>query len=103
MSIKEIFKEEFEGFKPSGSAWDCCKGINMLSRDIIGAVSDAKVKYRSIGCGNRGKYYWINKEDGTHVSGNMENEEIWSNLHIFSFEQINYSKIAFSFIDVDDF
>ena len=103
MSIKKLLKDEFKNFHPSGSAWDACNSKNILSRDILGIISDAKVTYTSIGNGNAGKYYWINKADGTTVSGNMENHEIWEERPFGRFEKVNYNMIEFALIPVDDF
>lgn len=103
MSIKEIFKKEFKGFKPSGSAWDMMDSKNMLSRNIAGIISDAEVVHTSINLGNKGKFVWINKADGTHVSGNIENDDIWRDFPLIGFDKVNYDKITFGFIPVDDF
>lgn len=103
MSIKEILKEEFEGFKPSGSAWDVMNSKNILSRDIMGIISDAKVVYTSINLGNKGKFIWFNKADGTTLSGNIEDDDIWRDFPLIGFDRVNYDKIIFSFISVDDF
>ena len=102
MSLKDLFKEEFKDFKPSGSAWDLMNSKNILSRDIIGAMSDAEVTYTSIGIGGKGKFFWINKADGTTTSGNIEDDPIWRDRPLIGFDKINYNKIEFGFIDVDD-
>lgn len=103
MSIKEIFKEEFEGFKPSSSAWDLMNSKNILSRDIMSIISNAKVVHTSICLGNKGKFIWFNKADGTTLSGNIEDEDIWRNFPLIGFDKVNYDKITFGFIPVDDF
>lgn len=103
MTIKEIFKEEFEGFTPSSSAWDMMNSKNILSRDIFGIISDADVNYTSICLGNKGKFIWMNKADGSHVSGNIENDDIWRDFPLIGFDKVNYDKITFGFIPVDDF
>ena len=103
MSIRKNLKEEFEGFRPSGSAWDMMNSKNILSRDIMGIISDAEVVHTSINLGNKGKFIWMNKSDGTTVSGNIEDDDIWRNFPLIGFDKVNYDKIIFGFIPVDDF
>lgn len=103
MSIRKNLKEEFEGFRPSGSAGDMMNSKNILSRDIMGIISDAEVVHTSINLGNKGKFIWINKADGTTVSGNIEDDDIWRDFPLIGFDKVNYDKIIFGFISVDDF
>lgn len=106
--IVPILKEEFKDFTPSGKAWDCVKSINMFARDIKAIINDAKSDRVAILTGNKGKFVWIQYHDpndslgdGGVASGSIEDAPIHHNGLFFN--DINYSKIAFAFIPVDDF
>lgn len=108
MTIQEILKEEFEDVEISGKAWDLSKGLNIFSRDIQAIVNDAKSDRVSIHHGGKGKFIWIQYHDendplgdGGVASGSLEDAPIHSE-HPF-YDKVNYSKIAFALIPVDDF
>lgn len=107
MSLKELLKEEFDGVEISGKAWDMAKGLNMLSRNIQSIVNDCPVERISIMTGGKGKFVWIQYADnwdtmefGGVASGSLEDAPIHYN-GVF-YDDINYSKIAFALIPVDD-
>ena len=108
MTIQEILKEEFKDVEISGKAWDLSKGLNMLSRRIMAIVNDCPVGRFSIHSGGRGKFVWIQYYDvddplfdGGVVSGSLEDFSIHKDGRYY--DDINYSKIAFALIPVDDF
>ena len=108
MTVQEILKQEFENVEISGKAWDLAKGPNMFSRNIMSIVNDAKSDRVSIMSGGKGKFVWIQNHDendplgdGGVASGNMEDAPIHQDGLFY--DDINYSKIAFALIPVDDF
>ena len=108
MTVQEILKEEFEDVEISGKAWDLSKGLNMFSRRIMAIVNDCPVGRFSIHTGGAGKFVWIQYydvndplNDGGVASGSIEDAQIHYDGR-FS-DDINYSKIAFALIPVDDF
>lgn len=108
MMIQEILKEEFEDVEISGDAWDLSKSINMFSRRIMAIVNDCPVGRFSIHTGGRGKFVWIQYYDadnplvdGGVASGSIEDDPIHHDGRYY--DDINYSKIAFALIPVDDF
>ena len=108
MTVQEILKQEFENVEISSDAWDMAKALNMFSRDIKAIVNDTTAERMAIMTGGKGKFVWIQYHDpndplgdGGVASGNIEDAPIHSN-HPF-YDKINYSKIAFALIPVDDF
>lgn len=108
MTIRDILREEFKDVEISGKAWDCAKSINMFSRNIKAIVNDAKSDRVSIMTGGKGKFVWIQYRDendplfdGGVASGSLEDAPIHHNGRYY--DDINYSKIAFALIPVDDF
>ena len=108
MTVQEILKEEFEDVEISGKAWDLSKSLNMFSRRIMAIVNDCPVGRFSIHVGGAGKFVWIQYydvndplNDGGVASGSIEDAPIHYDGR-FS-DDINYSKIAFALIPVDDF
>lgn len=106
--IIPILKEEFEDVEISGKAWDLSKSLNILSRNIKAIINDCPAERMSIMSGGNGKFVWIQYArdwnamiDGGVASGSIEDAPIHYN-GVF-FDDINYSKIAFAFIPVDDF
>ena len=108
MTVQEILKEEFKDVEISGKAWDLSKSLNIFSHDIMAIINDQPVAYTSIGCGNVGKFIWIRyednwetMEDGGVASGSIEDAPIHHDGRYY--DDINYSKITFALIPVDDF
>lgn len=108
MTIQEILKEEFEDVEISGDAWDLSKSLNMFSRRIMAIVNDCPVGRFSIHTGGRGKFVWVQYcdvddplNDGGVASGSLEDAPIHNGGRFFN--DVNYSKIAFALIPVDDF
>lgn len=106
--IVPILKEEFEGVEISGKAWDLSKSLNMFSRRIMAIVNDCPVGRFSIHAGGAGKFVWIQYYDadnplvdGGIASGSLEDTPIHHDGRYF--DDINYSKIAFAMIPVEDF
>lgn len=108
MTVQEILKEEFNEVEISGKAWDLSKSLNMFSRRIMAIVNECPVGRFSIHAGGKGKFVWIQYYDaddplvdGGVASGSLEDAPIH---HDGSYcDDINYSKIAFALIPVDDF
>ena len=108
MTVQEILKEEFNDVEISGEAWDLVKGLNMFSRNIMSIVNNAKSDRVSILSGGKGKFVWIQYHDkndplgdGGVASGSLEDAPIHQDGRFF--DDINYSKIVFALIPVDDF
>ena len=108
MTVQEILKEEFSDVEISGKAWDLSKSINMFSRNIQAIVKDTTPSRVSIMTGGKGKFVWVQYYgpndplgDGGVVSGSLEDAPIHQDGRFF--DDINYSKIAFALIPVDDF
>ena len=108
MTVQDILKDEFEDVEISGKAWDMSKSLNGFSRTIKAIINDCPVERISIHHGGKGKFIWIQYADdwesmtsGGVASGNMEDAPIHHNGRYY--DDINYSKIAFAFIPVDDF
>lgn len=108
MTVQEILRDEFEDVEISSKAWDLSKSINMFSRNIQAIVNDAKSERISIHHGGKGKFIWIQYcdendplGDGGVASGSLEDAPIHYDGRYF--DDINYSKIAFALIPVDDF
>ena len=110
MSVQEILKEEFEDVEISGKAWDLSKSLNIFSRKIMAIIDDCPAEKMCIMSGNKGKFVWINYGDicteteykfGSVTSGSIEDAPIHHDGIVF--DDINYSKIAFALIPVDDF
>lgn len=108
MTVQEILKKEFKDVKISGKAWDLSKSLNMFSRRIMAIVNDCPVGRFSIQTGGAGKFVWIQYYDadnplvdGGVASGSLEDFPIHHDgCH---YDDINYSKIAFALIPVEDF
>ena len=108
MTVQEILKEEFNDVEISGEAWDLVKGLNMFSRNIMSIVNNAKSDRVSIMSGGKGKFIWIQYRDendplgdGGVASGSLEDAPI--HYDGLFYDDINFSKIAFALIPVDDF
>ena len=108
MTVQQILKEEFEDVEISGKAWNLAKGLNILSRNVKAIVSDATPSRMSIMTGGKGKFVWIQYHDPTDplgdggvASGSIEDAPIHHDGRFF--DDINYSKIAFALIPVEDF
>ena len=108
MELKDLLKEEFKDVEISGKAWDIAHPLNQLSRDIKAIIGEHTSSKTTIMCGNGGKFVWIQYEnknaplsDGGVASGSIEDYPI--HLDGKAFYDINYSKIAFGLIPVDDF
>ena len=108
MELKDLLKEEFKDVEISGKAWDIAHPLNQLSRDIKAIIGEHTSSKTTIMCGNAGKFVWIQYEnknaplsDGGVASGSIEDYPIYLDGKVFY--DINYSKIAFGFIPVDDF
>ncbi|WP_405265308.1 hypothetical protein [Methanobrevibacter sp.] len=108
MSVQDILRQEFENVEISGKAWDMAKSLNMFSRTIKAITNDAKSERVSIHQGGKGKFVWIQYHDpndslgdGGVASGNIEDLPIHYDGRYY--DDINYSKIAFALIPVDDF
>ena len=108
MTVQELLKDEFENVEISSGAWDMSKRLNGFSRTIKAIINDCPVGRVSIHHGGKGKFIWIqycNPDDplcdGGVASGNMEDFPIHHNG--LYYDDINYSKIAFALIPVDDF
>lgn len=106
--ILTFLADEFESFEAKGDAWSLSNRKNMFTRNIKTLLKRNPVDRFSIQHGNAGKFVWVQYYDeddilgdGGVASGNIEDAPIHSN-GIF-FDDINYSKITFSFIPVDDF
>ena len=107
MQLKDLLKEEFEDVEISGNAWDMAKSLNIFSRNIKAIINDGESNRLSIHQGNGGKFVWIQYKDenkplcdGGVASGSIEDAPIHYDGHIL--DDINYSKIAFALIPVDD-
>ena len=108
MELKDLLKEEFEDVEISGKAWDIAHPLNQLSRDIKAIIGEHTSSKTTIMGGNGGKFVWIQYEnknaplsDGGVASGSIEDYPIHLDGKLFY--DINYSKIAFGLIPVDDF
>lgn len=106
--ILTFLLDEFEDFEAKSDAWSLSGSKNMLTRKIKVLLKRNPVDRFSILNGRAGKFVWIQYRDeddvlgdGGVASGNIEDNPIHYDGMVF--DDINYSKIAFSFIPVDDF
>ena len=106
--ILTFLADEFESFEAKGDSWSLANKKNMLTRKIKVLLKRNPVDRFSILNGRAGKFIWIQYRDeddvlgdGGVASGNIEDNPIHHDGIVF--DDINYSKIAFSFIPVDDF
>ena len=108
MILKDLLKEEFESATISGKASDIAKPLNIFSRNVKAITNDCPTERMAIMSGNRGKFVWMQYHDpnnplgdGGIASGSIEDMPIHYNGNFY--DDINYSKIAFALIPVDDF
>ena len=106
--ILTFLSDEFEDFEAKTDAWSLANSKNMLTRKVKTLLKRNPVDRFSILTGRAGKFVWIQYRDedeilgdGGVASGNIEDGPIHYN-GVF-FDDINYSKMAFAFIPVDDF
>ena len=106
--ILTFLADEFESFEAKSDAWSLANSKNMFTRRIKVLLKRNPVDRFSILNGRAGRFVWIKYRDeddtlgdGGVASGNIEDNPIHYDGMVF--DDINYSKIAFSFIPVDDF